>query len=1063
MGDSTKQQEFDILDLGRPGIIEASAGTGKTYSIAEIYISLLCGHRLYAKNASAHFNPGLLASPPSVREILVVTFTRPATAELTDRLQKRIRQSLKKPLPPDASDVEKKERRLLQIADAEFDEAAISTIHGFCTRILRDFSFECGLPSALVPAENISDEAARFAARFYTREVLLGRNSRLRELSTEKIRRFLENGKITKHPDARIARPNDANGDEPLFYVATEGLKAWLCERRHAEQLSFDEVLLRLRDALRENPELAKKIASRYRVALVDEFQDTDPVQWEIFKCIFVNGNLPFFCVGDPKQAIYGFRGGDIRTYRQATGEILEKNPDNFLKLTTNWRSGAGMIRAFNDLFNADKSVRELGDVTVSENLNYSDAEPPEEKKNNGTLLPAAFLRTGFDGARAADAIREQLVRDIVTLVSVQNIPPDAIAVLVENNQEADKILKCLTSEGIPATKSATNSVLRSAEAESVLEILNAMLNPRDAPAVRRAATCEFFGSRFYEAIALCGDVGNEALAGLRETFFECQKIWKQRGILPAFSLLAKTYSFRENLAKLDMPARRLADMSHLVEILQSEAYARKLEPHALFKRFEEMRLSPNDESEYESIRIATDAPAVKVSTIHKSKGLQYEFVFLPFLWREGVAPDPRKKEICVFNVSDDGEQEILLETNPAKAKAEILERAKTQACVNYVAFTRAKNACFVYHPENDKDAPEKVSYFSELLKLAGILGNDKSCPESWKILTANEALPQIQLPENPKPVSRNLPPFLLPPDKSGKDAWGIFSFSKIIGSHEDAMPGELEPETDESGKSDDSRETACEIFHAPEYYDLAAGKEFGTLVHAIFEKLEFRTCGNLDSLINAYKNRFPQWLEPEESRKKFRKMFEAALELPVDGKSLKLNQIDVSRDALRELEFFFQAKQTKNLYSDLNDIFSSWGGIYEKTAQRHWSNGTAGTLEIEGLMHGYIDLAVRANGCYYIADWKTNRITAKNETTMSRKQLEDEIVECGYALQWAIYAVALRKYLRKTRSDERFSGLRFGGIAYFFVRWNTVFFDDTPDDAKLDAIENILTDEATR
>lgn len=1061
MSDESAQHSSDILDLNRPGIIEASAGTGKTYSIAEIYLSLLCGHRDYPHKQTARCTSETHPNPPSVKEILVVTFTEAATNELTDRLQKRIREAIKTELPPDASEQLKNERRLLQLADAEFDEAAVSTIHGFCIRVLRDFSFECGLPPSLVPTENLSEEMLRFAARFRIREVLCG-NTRLLELSTEKIKRIID--KLAKNPDITVAEPSNGDLNSPTYYTATRGLKAWIDERQKAEQLSFDEVLLRLRDALRETPTLAKKISSRYRVALVDEFQDTDPVQWEIFKLIFINQNRPLFCVGDPKQAIYEFRGGDIHTYRRATEEILKKSNGNRLRLTTNWRSSANMVAAFNELFGCDNQIEALEGVTVGGNLEYCEALPsPKAKDDSIGEVPAIFLRTGFGGtvANARIAVEQRLTEDIKNLITNQSIPPEAIAVLVNKNKEALSTLKALSRAGIPAVMCATGSVLESEEAVSLRDLLEAILNPRSTSVVRRAAACEYFGKRFFDALKQTDSSENPDIAQLRESFFDAQKTWERKGILAAFARLEKTYAFGENLSTLSESSRRLANMRHVLEILQNEAHVRRLAPQALFKRFDQMLQSPNPDSESEALRIDSDMPAVKITTLHKSKGLQYEIVFLPNLWDRHLNPknNPRNKPFSSRQKKQDGTQQILLEGNSEFENISIEENAQTEACVAYVAFTRAKHACIVYHADKATFYRKKIdSYLSKILPAAGISGgNAENSPKHWHVLTTEATLPPIPLPLKSESTHRNSPQFLTPSAETNKSAWDIFSFSKIIGDHSSSQPGKIEAETPEPEKKVESDSNASEIFPAPGYYDLPAGKEFGTLVHAIFEEIDFRTKNNLDALLDAYRERFPQWLSNEPSREKFKQMFKATLELPVDGKSAKLSEIDVSRDSLRELEFFFHVKESENLYSKLNNIFSSWDGIYKRTAEIHWSNGESGNLKIEGLMHGYIDLVARSNGRYFVADWKTNRVMKKEEKAMSRKNLEEEIAECGYALQWTIYAVALRKYLRKTMGEKYSTDQHFGGIAYFFVRWNVTYFDDSLDDAKLDAIENIL------
>lgn len=1058
MNDEAAQQSSDILNLERPGIIEASAGTGKTYSIAEIYLSLLRGHKRYTQNPTVDFNPGSNPAPPSVKEILVVTFTEAATNELTDRLQKRIREAAKAELPPTALEQARNERRLLQIADAEFDEAAVSTIHGFCMRMLREFNFECGLPPTLVPAENLSEEMMRFASRFRTKEALCG-NTRILELSAETIKSIIE--KLAKNPDIRITEPSDGDYSNPRFHVATQGLSAWLDERKKAEQLSFDEVLLRLRDALKANPQLAKKIASRYRVALVDEFQDTDPVQWEIFKLIFIEQGRPFFCVGDPKQAIYEFRGGDIHTYRRAKTEILEKSKGNQLRLTTNWRSSANMVAAFNELFRGDEKISSSGDVPVGGNLDYAEAVPsPKAKARASGDAPAIFLRSGFEGAvgTARNDIRKRLVEDIKNLITNQNIPPEAIAVLVRRNDEARSLLDALSRESVPAVISATGSVLESDEADALFNLLEAMLAPQNTALVRRAATGEYFGTLFFDALLQTDASDDLRMSRLQETLFNAGKIWEQKGLLPAITFLEKTYSFGENLAALSEGSRRLTNMKHILEILQNESHARRLAPQSLLCRFDQMRRAPNPHSDSEALRIDSDAPAVQITTLHKSKGLQYEIVFLPDLWDKQLTPSP--DQISSRKKNPDGSTQILLKDNDGFKEVAIKETAQTEASLAYVAFTRAKHACVVYHADKATSNKNPIeSYLSKLLPAAGIFDGtiELSPPKHWKILKSGEELPSLPLRREDASPRRNSPQFLTPLSVPDKDAWGIFSFTKIIGEHGDTR-GSLEEANPVPGKNIEDASIETEVFQAPDYCDLPAGKQFGTLVHAIFEEVDFRSRKNLDDLLDDYRERFPQWLSDETSRGKLKKMVESTLELPIDGKRKRLSEIDTTCDCLRELEFFFHAGKSEDLYSTLNDIFSSWGGIYKRTAEIHWSNNGSGTLKIEGLMHGYIDLVVRADGRYFIADWKTNRVMGKEEKAMSRSNLEDEIAECGYALQWAIYAVALRKYLRNTLGENYSTEKDFGGIAYFFVRWNVVFFDDSLDDAKLDALENVLT-----
>lgn len=1070
MNDESTQQKSEILDLTRPGIIEASAGTGKTYTIAEIYLALLCGKTRFPATETPS-----RTKTPSVREILVVTFTEAATAELSGRLKKRIRQALETRTldaqkTPDSPSLSPEEETLLRLADAEFDEAAISTIHGFCMRMLRDFSFECGLVPTLSPTENLSREIERFAARFLMRHRLHG-NEKIKDFKTSDAAKILS--ALSKNPDIAVA--NASRPENAKLFVATQGIKEW-SERSRNETLSFDEVLLCLRDALRKNPALAEKIARRYQVALVDEFQDTDPVQWEIFERIFVRKNRPFFCVGDPKQAIYEFRGGDIFTYQKARAAISQSG--NALSLKKNWRSTPEMLAAFNEIFQADNAIpdaypsaQKTLSVKLGNLLDYTPCEPGNAAPL--TTQASVFLRSGFEGnaERARSAIFEKVADDIAELVREQKIPPSACAVLVKGNEDAAKILNRLSRRNVPAVMTATASVFVTEEAAELKKILRALLFPQDLNAVRNAATTALLAETFFKTALSQNE--DALLSRLRETFFDTAKIWERNGILPAFAALEKQLAFTQTLAKFSDATRRLTNFRHLLEILQNTAHRGKLSPKALYKKFCEMLAAPNKDSEEQQLRLDSDAPAVRIMTIHKSKGLQFDIVFLPSLWDLPFQKTGQFRPESVRRKNADGNAEIIFRDDSEEfAKAEIESAAQTNACVSYVAFTRAKRACVVYYARavSGKTKTPLNSYIRQLFETAGAFNDAdrNSTLPHWKFLSESDTFPKIfetpdknpYLKKSPSESPENSQRFAfdyLPQNKRlDENAWGIFSFSKIIGNHGDSAPENFENETKESVRIREIN-AGTEVFRAPEQYDLPAGAEFGTLVHAVFEQLDFCSRANLDTLIAQKRAQFPEWLKSPEKRKKFRRLFESTLKLPIDGAETPLSQIDVKRDALRELEFLFRAKKSSDLYARLHDVFSSWGGIYEKTAKAHWQNGKAGTLKIDGFMHGYIDLVARHENRYYIADWKTNRVMEKDEKTMSRNDLDSEIVKHGYALQWAIYAVALRKFLQKTLKENYTTKQNFGGISYFFVRWNAVAFDNSLDDAKLDQLESVL------
>lgn len=1051
------------LALTRPGLIEASAGTGKTFTIAEIYLALLRGHAFYAPESAEP--PPRVADPPRAREILVVTFTEAATAELSARLRARVRKALDEP-DGERVPVSAAERVALRLADAEFDEAAVSTIHGFCMRMLRDFCVECGLPPGLKPVEEDGDAIRRFAARLLRRRRLAG-DADFARVSVDDAAELLS--LFAKNPET----PFDASLAAPWKRAfLEEGLAAWRERRVSGDSLSFDDVLLRLRDALRENPALADKIARRFKVALVDEFQDTDPVQWEIFERVFVRKKRPFFVVGDPKQAIYEFRGGDVFTYRAARERIESESAGNALTLGTNWRSTPEAIAAFNELFAFDARIGDFKDARVGGHLEFQETRPPADK-GEATGAPAAFLRVGFpgNGETARTAVRRRLVEDVRALVLGQGVPARSVAVLVGKNSEAETLREALVRAGVPAVTTSKTSVFETREAADVRAVLEAMLAPADEAAVRRAATTQFFGKTFYADLTP-GAENADGLARLREALFECGKLWERRGVFEAFSRLADAYAFAETLAKLENAAARLTNARHVLELLQSGESRENLAPRALFERVFGAGASFGDAAET-ALRAGGDEEAVRLVTMHKSKGLEYDFVFLPGLWdRPLLVRDSKRRRKYVRAESADGAKLLLRpedgnsRTAAARENAKRFQRAEIEAnalnesCVAYVALTRARLAAVVYHAQATSYNAPAESYMRRLLVAAGLITPENAIAPAadalphWRAL--DEAEPFPRLPFEPRaeeaPKSRAFDAETARGNALKiDDAWGVYSFSGLVGGHDE----NARDETDAERFADAETPAADEVFPAPPHCDLPAGTHFGTFVHAIFEKLDFRSRGNLDALIEESKGAFPEWRDDAATRGKFAGMFDATLRLPFGPAGIRLEQIDVARDALREVEFFFRLRRTEDLYSKLHDVFSRWGGIYARTAETHWARRARAALDADGFMHGYIDLVARVGDAYFIADWKTNRVMEKGAKFMTRRNLEDEIVESGYALQWAIYAIALRRLLRETRGGN--GGARLAGVAYFFVRWNAVHFDDSLDDARLDELEAAL------
>lgn len=1144
------------LDLTRPGFVEASAGTGKTFTIAEIYLALLRGEKRFAPRerdaaGTADESPteDRTGTPPRVGEILVVTFTDAATAELRDRLRRRIRDALK-----DAAAA--RERVLLRLADSEFDESAIFTIHGFCLRVLKDFGISARTDDVVSSPD---DEFARFVSRWRARRIAAGEKIFF-DVSAKEIGDAMK--PPLRNPELVPAPPenaSDARGNA-LFRAATEAVREWTAQRKAAKNISYGEMLIELRDALRADPALAKKIAARFRVAVVDEFQDTDPVQWEIFRRIFLANRRPIFCVGDPKQAIYEFRGGDIRAYRRARAEILEAGSGNALTLDENFRSEPETIAAFNEIFSFDAKIScELFAGTpknprafsapIAGTLEYAPVAFPRIKaKALGAeelaareRVPAAVLKiapAASNREEAKKSVAEDIALDVANLVG-GGVPAGSIAVLVSDNKEANLYRALLSREKVPVSTTARGNVLCEPIARALADVMRAMLDPQNAALFRRALITPFFagtGTRLLlgaeDSVAgtvafpenllpeevfvpeFFPDESEEA----QQAFADAHERWARSGFLPAFRTLSERLGFSENLATLPDAPALATNVAHLTELIHARERAAGFPPRTLADAFGAMLAgaSDDDDSDDVQLRADNDGAAVQILTVHKSKGLEFDFVFVPSLWAKSLLPPTHNPPASAKRTGADGRTELLFDAAPAKGKSENFLRAAAEtagtnaASLFYVALTRARKRVVVHHvPQSASGARRGVweSYQKKILEAAGFFSEDEDARRRalphWTVVPAFGTLPPESFPQLDETRAAEAQLSLLedkllliPPDearerfvaaesamkKLARDAEGVFSFSKIIhatDSDDATARRENDDETRRDGDDADASDSAAagtpasidEIsFPRQNFSDLPVGAEFGTIAHLVFEKTDFRSRENLPRVLDAVLPQLPRWAETPAAerralRRKFAEMVEANLALPLLGaRGFRLEELGEG-DFASEMEFHFPLKRSRDAFDALSRIFGSWGGVYAETAERHWSPRALGAgtpLSIGGMMTGVVDLAFRADGKFFILDWKTNVVAPRGVPADFRLPLSavrEEIVKHGYALQWAIYALALRKFLRRSLGDAFDWDRDFGGIVYLFVRWLAPYFEaGTLSSERLDALERVFS-----
>ena len=713
---------FDVtgpLPTGKLAI-EASAGTGKTYALAALAV------RFIAEGAV------------SASELLVVTFTRAATNELRAKVRERLVEVagyLASPDPPPTDDAlvtrlaARDDPELLervQRAITEFDAATVTTIHGFAAQVLGALGVSAGAdPGARLAADSTGVITEACA------DVLVGAAAAgcpadlLPRLETLVSATRIADGR----PDLALVPTDGQPGATATQLILADlvgaSVRAVSDRRRRAGTLSFDDLIVQLRDALGEPGARGAidALRSRFKVVLIDEFQDTDPVQWEIFSRLFDRGGAgtALVMVGDPKQAIYGFRGADVQTYLRAVGEgsgTVRRS------LTTNWRSDGAVIRSLDTLF-AGATFGESG-------IRYTEVHPAPAAATRhlsgagGEQLPALSVRLAIgDGiARwkskphgvvmeaAERAVRADLCDRVRRLLDGGRLPDDQagrgwrpvrppdIAVLVRRHTEAAAIQAALVDRGVPAVVARGGSVLESPAADQMRWLLHALGRPSDPGRVRMYALSWFGGLTVAEVASL----PDGELVLLQEQLGR----WSERlASHPVAEVLAQIWSESDvGSTVLGSPDgdRNMTDLDHLAEWLQASTPTGRSGVAGLLAALDHRAPDEDDTESDDDLaarRIATEADAVQIMTVWTAKGLQFPVVCLPSLWRQ-----PPRDPPIVYLDPETGRRTFDLAQGkdwPDEAAAERRislardEMAGEDLRLLYVAFTRAQHQTIVW------------------------------------------------------------------------------------------------------------------------------------------------------------------------------------------------------------------------------------------------------------------------------------------------------------------------------------------------------------------------------
>ncbi|HDX8595328.1 TPA: exodeoxyribonuclease V subunit beta [Aeromonas dhakensis] len=1147
-------------------LIEASAGTGKTYTIAGLYLRLLLGHGPLIEEGEDVGQPSAHERPLSVTEILVVTFTEAATAELRGRIRGRIHEArlafmrgqstdaLLAQLLAEVADHELAARRLLA-AERQMDEAAVFTIHGFCQRMLKQNAFESG---ALFETEFLTDDSQLrlqavsdyWRAEFYPVDKTLASAVRalwpspaalLREMNG-----WLDNSELEMRPPAgdetlaarhqvamsRIAAVKEAwlaQVDEirrqtdghisrytgknyegwlakiadwaqidasgyaipkelerfsqtvleanlkkggavptlPLFseidslLASRPGIRDLILQRaavvvrsrmqaskRQAHQLSFDDLLKDLDGAL-DSPlgeRLCERIRATYRVAMIDEFQDTDPQQYRIFHRLYGgHTDTALLMIGDPKQAIYGFRGADIFTYIQA-----RRNVSAHYTLGRNWRSSGALVAAVNGLFERAKDP-----FIYEADIPFLPVEAQGKSKAlllDGVIAPVlhcwqltgqpTFNRGDYQSKMARATAAEihrllMLAREGKALIGETPLKAGDIAVLVRTGAEGKLVQQELARLAIASVYlSNRESVLEQVEAREILLILHACQNPSEERSLRAALATGLFDLDARALDELASD--ERAWESAVQEFMEYRKVWHKRGVLAMLRALLHRRNLAASLLASPYGERRLTNFLHLGELLQQVSSELDGE-YALLRWLGEAVNRQSGQDAEQILRLESERKLVQIVTIHKSKGLEYPLVFLPFICSHRSADTP------LYHEADEAGNRTILDLTGAEdslAEAD-KERLAEDLRLLYVALTRGVYATWLglapVRSGNGKS--EKTDLHQTAIGYLLQKGEEGDAATLVTALSALAAdLPGVAVGE--PSLTRPAP---LPPEEEQlgeprvrrfggtlERDWWISSYSGLAAQGHGHSKGVLaNPGFDDEVVTEAAALAAEEPVQAPQpsIFTFPKGARPGTLLHSLFETIDFESAAG-DSLAQHIATLLAQDGFDESWAPVLQQQVEAVLDTPLEtallaesGEPVRLRDLAPERKQV-ELEFFLPMGRV---------TAPALTALCQQHDPLSRGNKPLSFATVQGMLKGFIDLVFEWQGRWYLLDYKSNHL-GMSPADYSRPALEQAMVAHRYDLQYQLYSLALHRLLSLRLPGYDFDQ-HFGGVFYLFLR----------------------------
>ena len=1052
-------------------VLEASAGTGKTYAIVGLAVR-------YVAEAGVR-----------ISELLLVTFSRSATQELRERTRDRfvaVAGALADPVRAraagdeliahlaDAPDEEVALRRArLLAALSDFDAGTIATTHSFCQRMLD----ELGVAGERDPAVRLV-EAVDDLVHAVVEDLYLHRYARSPQLPFTLREAHALAREAIRDRQARLApeEPGGVAGERVAF---AEAVRAETERRKRlAGVRDFDDLLVLLHEVLAD-PEhggaARARIRARFVVALVDEFQDTDPLQWNILRSCF-HGHRTLVLVGDPKQAIYAFRGAEVLSYLDAVAVA-----DSRKEMTRNWRSDPGLLRALEHLMGgAALGHPDIGVYPVAATRTGGRLTGPAEHTMPLTLrcLPrtgAGPLKNGFpqvDRQRAAVArdLAAELVRLLESGVEVtvgrgaaalrRPVTAGDVAVLVRKRSHVALVREALDRVGIPSVLAGGTSVFETPSATDWLWVLRALEQPHRSDRVRLAACTPLLGHTAAEI-----DRGGADLVGaLSAQLREAARLFARAGFAALFERLAERSRLAPRLLAVENGERTLTDLRHLAQLLDEVSATEGYGLTALTRWLTDRVRDPASGAVAgRSRRLDRDAAAVQIATVHASKGLEFPLVFLPFAWDNAKNPKPAT---LLFH-DDDGARVLDVGGQDARGYAARKQRCDAEEAgeelrLLYVAVTRAMCRVVAWwapsattaggplhrmtlgRADRRADIPERVAVPPDERAVAEFTAWAAPAADVISVTAVDTAATATPRRVRAEQDSAELAAARF--DRTLDPHWRRTSYSALTeGAHE--LVTDTEPE-DPRGPGDEP-ETPALVELEPDpaaapslMNELPYGAEFGTLVHAVLERVDTAADDLAAEVVRRCRETAAELLADIDTAALARALL-AVLRTPLGFGCLA----DIApRDRLSELDF-----ELPLAGGDRPAAHSATLGAVAALLRTHLPadddlSGYADLLAdlddraLRGYLTGSIDAVLRVTGPdgprFVIVDYKTNRLGVDRLTVdhYTRPRMAAEMLRSHYPLQALLYSVALHRYLR-WRLPGYDPARHLGGCQYHFVR----------------------------